>query len=216
MAWNTEETKRQLKEAAAEEFAARGLHGARMEQIAQRAGINKERLYNYFGNKERLFSTVLAEELTKAAAAVPISSLEVEDIAEYAGRAFDYHVANPRLTRLLHWEGLTSAVEEVSEESERQSHYHDKVAALANAGHGAAHGLTTEDLLFSVLSVVCWRFATPQVERMIVGPVSTEKALAARRAAVVEAARRLALQHDEDPSAPGDEPNRDQLGGVNS
>jgi AcrR family transcriptional regulator len=49
MAWNTDATKRRLKKAATEEFAARGLDGTTMDRIAKRAGINKERLYNYFG-----------------------------------------------------------------------------------------------------------------------------------------------------------------------
>ena len=60
MAWNTEETRRRLKEAAVVEFAASGLAGTRMEKIAERAGINKERLYRYFGDKDQLFATVLA------------------------------------------------------------------------------------------------------------------------------------------------------------
>src|SRR3977135_3776000 len=54
MPWDTEETKRRLKQAATEEFAEHGPEGTSMEQIAKRAGINKERLYNYFGDKERL------------------------------------------------------------------------------------------------------------------------------------------------------------------
>src|ERR1700739_4300497 len=59
VAWNTEQTKRRLKDAATEEFAAHGLHGTTVDRIAERAGVNKERLYNYFGDKRSLFATVL-------------------------------------------------------------------------------------------------------------------------------------------------------------
>ena len=37
-----------------------------MTRIAERAGINKERLYKYFGDKQALFETVLADELDPA------------------------------------------------------------------------------------------------------------------------------------------------------
>ncbi|MEV6628890.1 TetR family transcriptional regulator [Amycolatopsis sp. NPDC051106] len=44
MAWDTEETRRRLKEAAVAEFGDRG-PDATMADIANRAGITKERLY---------------------------------------------------------------------------------------------------------------------------------------------------------------------------
>ena len=43
------------------EFATKGLGGARVDEIAQRANINKRMLYVYFGNKEDLFLAVLEE-----------------------------------------------------------------------------------------------------------------------------------------------------------
>ena len=88
------------------EFAERGLDGATMARIAERAGINKERLYNYFGDKQALFRTVLCDELDKLAAAVSATGANLEDIGEFAGRTFDYHAAHPELARLLQWEGL--------------------------------------------------------------------------------------------------------------
>ena len=62
MAWDTEGTRRRLKEAAAAEFAEHGPDGTTMARIAGRAGINKERLYKYFGDKQALFETVLTAE----------------------------------------------------------------------------------------------------------------------------------------------------------
>ena len=37
--------------AGAEEFAAHGMKGARVDRIAAAARANKERIYHYFGNK---------------------------------------------------------------------------------------------------------------------------------------------------------------------
>jgi AcrR family transcriptional regulator len=45
--------------AASAEFAAKGLAGARVDEIARRADVNKRMLYHYFGNKEALWLAVL-------------------------------------------------------------------------------------------------------------------------------------------------------------
>ena len=187
MAWNTEESRRRLKEAAVVEFAAVGLAGARMDRIAERAGINKERLYKYFGDKERLFAVVLADEMAKIAAANPPESLKEIDIGEYAGRCYDYHVAYPHFTRLLHWEALAYGEKEVPDEETRLEHYRRKVAAFEGATRDGE--LDATHLLFFVMALVNWFDAVPQVARMITGAGDSR---AARRAAIVEAARRLA------------------------
>src|SRR5580658_10655175 len=106
MAWDTEGTRRRLKEAATAEFAERGPDGTTMTRIAERAGINKERLYKYFGDKRALFETVLSDELDKLALGVAETGADLNDIGEYAGHTFDYHADHPELARLLLWEGL--------------------------------------------------------------------------------------------------------------
>ncbi len=52
-------TKRRILEAALAEFAEKGLAGARVDEIADRAGVNKRMIYAYFGSKEDLWLTVL-------------------------------------------------------------------------------------------------------------------------------------------------------------
>ena len=47
MAWDTEGTKRKIKDAATAEFTRHGPAGTTIERIAKRAGVNKERVYNY-------------------------------------------------------------------------------------------------------------------------------------------------------------------------
>ena len=54
-------TRRRILDAATAEFAAKGLAGARVDEIARLAGINKRMLYHYFGNKEALWLAVLEE-----------------------------------------------------------------------------------------------------------------------------------------------------------
>lgn len=47
--------------AARDEFAEFGLGGARMDRIAERAGLNKRLIYYYFQDKETLFQAVLEQ-----------------------------------------------------------------------------------------------------------------------------------------------------------
>jgi TetR/AcrR family transcriptional regulator len=53
------ETRARILEAALSEFAAHGLAGARTEQIASVAAVNKALLYYYFESKEKLYTATL-------------------------------------------------------------------------------------------------------------------------------------------------------------
>jgi TetR/AcrR family transcriptional regulator len=53
------ETRARILDAALSEFAANGLAGARTEQIASAAGVNKALLYYYFESKEKLYAAAL-------------------------------------------------------------------------------------------------------------------------------------------------------------
>ncbi len=54
-----EERPRQLIEAAFEVFGDTGLEGARLDEIARRAGVSKGTIYLYFTSKEELFRAVV-------------------------------------------------------------------------------------------------------------------------------------------------------------
>jgi len=192
MAWDTEGTRRRLKEAATAEFAEHGPDGTTMAAIAERAGINKERLYKYFGDKQALFETVLTDELDKLAASVaPIPGFE--EIGEFAGRTFDYHAAHPQLVRLLLWEGLAGVP--VADAANRTAHYKDKAQAYAAAQRaGVLDGdVDPEHLVFMIIGLAAWWAAAPQVARMLTGADDSDPAEhARRRASVIRAAERLA------------------------
>jgi len=55
----TVETRGRILDAALKEFSAKGLAGARTEQIAAAAGVNKALLYYYFESKEKLYAAAL-------------------------------------------------------------------------------------------------------------------------------------------------------------
>src|SRR6185437_3944716 len=53
------ETRARILDAALHEFSAKGMAGARTEQIATAAGVNKALLYYYFQSKEKLYVAAL-------------------------------------------------------------------------------------------------------------------------------------------------------------
>ena len=56
-----EERPEQILDAALAEFGERGLAGARLEDIAKRAGLSKGTIYLYFPNKEALFREMVRD-----------------------------------------------------------------------------------------------------------------------------------------------------------
>ena len=65
MARKKEETRSRILNAALDAFEAKGYAASTMEEIAERAGVAKGTLYNYFDGKEALLSG-LAEEFAQA------------------------------------------------------------------------------------------------------------------------------------------------------
>lgn len=57
-------TEERILNAARKEFVANGLAGARMQEIADKAGINKALLHYYFRSKEKLFEKVFIEAMS--------------------------------------------------------------------------------------------------------------------------------------------------------
>ena len=106
-------TRRRILDAALAEFAAKGLAGARVDEIAARAGANKRMLYAHFGNKEDLWLTVL--EGAYAAKREQERALRVDALppAEAMRRlvAFNlrYTAAHPEFVALLNQENIHRA-----------------------------------------------------------------------------------------------------------
>jgi AcrR family transcriptional regulator len=106
-------TRASILQAATEEFSRRGLGGARVDAIAQRAGANKRMLYHYFGNKEELFLAVM--ENTYAHIRTREEALHLDDLppAQAMRRlvrfTFRYFVGNPHFIALLNSENLHRA-----------------------------------------------------------------------------------------------------------
>jgi AcrR family transcriptional regulator len=194
MAWDVEGTKRRILQAAVAEFAARGPDGTTVDRIAKRARVNRERVYNYYGDKSELFSAVIRSELDKLADAVPLVVNRTADVGEFAGRTFDYQQAHPDLARLVLWEGLADTGS-VPDEIGRTELYAGKAASIAAAQQAGLldDTLAPAHLVFLVIALSSYWSAAPQIARMLSGSdAQDDTEVARRRAAVVHAAQQIA------------------------
>jgi len=93
--------------AARNEFAKRGLAGARVEHIARRAGVNKQLLFYYYHSKRGLFQAVLTQaagELEAALAALALPAGRpppIERLRLALDAQFDFLAGHPELVALL-------------------------------------------------------------------------------------------------------------------
>ena len=105
-----EATRRRILDAALQEFSAKGIAGARVEAIAERADVNKAMLYYYFGSKEGLFVAVLERAyaaIREAERKVDVEHLDpVAAIRALAELTFDHHEAHPDFIRLVSIENI--------------------------------------------------------------------------------------------------------------
>lgn len=86
--------------AARQEFGQRGYAGGRVDRIAQRAGVNKQLIFYYFGSKAGLFGAVIesvSRDVTAAAGAGDEPGPPLERLRAVAERVFDALVANADL-----------------------------------------------------------------------------------------------------------------------
>ena len=96
-------TRRRLLDAARDEFAQRGLAGARIDRIAATASANKAQLYAYYGSKEALFDAVVADCVEATSSEIPF---DIDDLPGWAVKLYDQHLHQPDLTRLIAWTRL--------------------------------------------------------------------------------------------------------------
>jgi len=184
-------TKDRLLKAAFEEFSKRGFAGARVDEIASRAGANKALIYQYYGDKEALFKHVLEIKIQEMGRIV---TDDPDHFPAVIGDFFDFHAANPWVTRLMLWEALDFGGKPVPNEAERKKHLAEHVSQIEEFQRTGVieSTLDARQLLVTLIGMVQVWFSLPQLARMVSGgnPYTAE-ALKKRRAHLVEAAQKM-------------------------
>jgi AcrR family transcriptional regulator len=103
-----EATRAAILAAALTEFAEHGLGGARVDDIALRAQLDKKLLYYYFGNKDELFTAVLEQAYAHIRSRERHLALDevdpVEAIRRLVAFTWNYYLEHPEFLRLLNTE----------------------------------------------------------------------------------------------------------------
>lgn len=191
-----DQTRTRILEAALREFSAHGLAGARTDQIASAAGVNKALLYYYFENKEKLYIAALET----AAGRVRDSSMAAflreaspgEKLLRVALNHFDRILTQREFQGLMHHEmvrvhkGESSALPILVKRV--FAPVHAMFQALVREGIAAGEVVDVDwmQLVLSALGANVFYFLSAPVWRMILpfDPLSPE-AIAERRIAAI-------------------------------
>jgi TetR/AcrR family transcriptional regulator len=186
---DADRSRRALLDAALEEFSLRGFAGARVADIARRAGVNKQLINYYFGSKEGLYLALqrawLEREESFAPPEVPLPDMVVRYLLDA--------LADPRSLRLLLWRGLADD-SAPGGRSDRQPDL-DQVRRRQAASEVAAD-LDPAAVLLAGMGMVAAPIAMPQVARELFG---VDPSSAEFRERYAEQLRRITMYLSGDP-----------------
>jgi len=192
---NPERTKSRLLKAAREEFSRLGLSGARVGTIADSAGVNKQLLYYYFGDKESLYAEVLEQAYGELRVGEQALNLDVlapdKAIERFIEFNFDYLVEHPYFVSLLNDENLHKARH--IKKSKRLPQLHDRLRSTIGGAlkRGLAQGIFKRsvdpvDLYISIASLCFFYHSNAHTMSVIFQrDLFASKEIARRRAHIV-------------------------------
>jgi AcrR family transcriptional regulator len=163
-----ERSRGRILAAALREFAAKGFAGARVDEIARRAAINKRMLYHYFGDKEGLFREVLRRKISERGA---VASAASDDPVENLPFWFEFTCKDADWLRLLEWEALQTADDAVIDGKKRREAMAQGLARIRRrqrSGH-VTREFDARHLMLAMQSLTMFPLAFPQVTRQIMG-----------------------------------------------
>ncbi len=194
-----EKTRAAILKAALEEFSHEGVAGARTDEIARRAGVNKALLYYYFKDKEGLYASAL-EEVFSGLSARMMAVLETpgltprKKLMKYVEAHFDYIASAPFYPRLVQREFMRSSGRTLTPVASRileryGKPIYQKLGSLIREGMscGDFRNVDPEQTVTSLLGIIVFYFISlPAQQVMNAGDPSSPERIAARRAAVLD------------------------------
>lgn len=189
-------TRAVLLATAISEFAEKGFAGARVDEIANRAGVNKQLLYHHFGNKDDLYRIALEtvySEICEKERALDLGNLPpIEAMRTLIGYSFDYLVEHPEFIKLVSDENAQGAPHAAKSEELAEMHWPLVELLRETLSRGAAEGVLRDDMdpinvYISIAGLSYFYFSNNPTLSAIFGTrLNTPKAIARRRKHVVE------------------------------
>lgn len=165
---DADRTRQLLLAAALDEFSAKGFSGARVQDIARRAGVNKQLINYYFGSKEGLYEA-LQDMWRQQEAAFATPDLPIDVLI---GRYLHAALADPRMTRLLVWAGLAEATGKTPPRPLSRGEEQTGTNDVADLRRRQANGELANDLdpacvLLALMGALSAPLIIPQVARRL-------------------------------------------------
>ena len=193
-----EKTRAAILQAALEEFAHEGVAGARTDEIARNAGVNKALLYYYFKDKEGLYGAVL-EQIFAGLSALVAEVLDRHDLTprekllRYVETHFDYMGRSPQFPRVLQREFMRTGRTATALASRIVERYarpiYSRLTRMIEEGCAAGEFRPCDppQTVTSILGVLAFYFISiPTQQLMAAGDPFAPERIAARRAAVLD------------------------------
>jgi TetR/AcrR family transcriptional regulator len=199
------ETVRRICDAAELAFAEQGLAGARTDEIARGAGVNKALLYYYFHSKDDLYAAVLEGMFLKQQAAIesartatsPPQSLSKhratsphqQELRAYVNGAIDFVVANPHFPRLIQREMMNRSpqVRHLMRRFWLPTYKRLENAIRRGIKSGEFRHVDAEHAVFSIIAMTVFYFAAaPMLKDLLGRDTLNPRAVAARRKAILD------------------------------
>jgi len=110
---NEDAVNEKILAAAEEAFAAKGLYGARVDEIAARCKVNKKIIYERFGSKEQLYTQALVRaysRLTELEERLTADDADcAQSVRDVVAAYFGFLGGDRSFVKLVMWENLNQA-----------------------------------------------------------------------------------------------------------
>jgi len=187
------DTVQRILRAAEDNFAERGLAGARIGAIARAARVNKALLYYYFSSKEELhrftLDTLFQQLRTQISAALDEPGTPRQRLLRYLNSYFDFMTAHPNYPRLFERELTTERPQLVNRVQEQLGPLHRRLTALIREGIAAGEFRRVEPqhTIFTLVAMTVFYFAAvPVLTEMWKCDPLAPKRVAARRRSILD------------------------------
>jgi TetR/AcrR family transcriptional regulator len=159
--------------AARKVFAKRGLAGARMDDIARVAGVNKALPYYYFRNKEELHRFVLETMIAQISAQMEspavLSMDPPERVRALVNLTFDFVMRNPAYPRLIQREMMADRrpLHWMVAAHHRPLHQRAVKTIREGIARGQFRSVDPDQMVFTIFGMIMYYFATGQLASQI-------------------------------------------------
>jgi TetR/AcrR family transcriptional regulator len=152
--------------AARKVFAQKGLNGARMDEIARAAGVNKALPYYYFRNKEELhrfvIETMIAQISKQMESPAVLAMDPPERVRALVNLTFDFVMRNPAYPRLIQREMMAARrpLHWMVVAHHRPLHKRAVKTIREGIARGQFRVVDPDQMVFTIFGMIMYYFAT--------------------------------------------------------